>query len=72
MTTNSIENIINITPKEKEVLFLLIQGDTNIEIAQKQNCSVNCIKLHVAHLMQKFRAKNRTHLAFLANSFLKF
>lgn len=69
MITNSM---IKITQKEKEVLYLLIQGDTNIEIAQKQGCSVNCIKLHVTHLMQKFRAKNRTHLAFLANSFLKF
>ncbi|MCI1272994.1 MAG: helix-turn-helix transcriptional regulator [Clostridiaceae bacterium] len=54
------------TQSEKEVLYWLVQGLTNEEIAQKRGCTDNCIKLQVKAIMRKLNAKNRAHLAYIA------
>lgn len=48
-----------LTIREKEVLNLLAQGYTNLEIAQMLNISAHTAKAHVASILKKFNVKNR-------------
>lgn len=67
-------NYNKLTKSEKEVLYWLVQGLTNDEIAQKRMRTENCIKLQVKAIMRKLNAKNRAHLAYIAgiNHFVEF
>jgi DNA-binding CsgD family transcriptional regulator len=58
----------NLTPREKEVLKYLCLGYSNTEIAEKLIVSIHTSKAHVQHILDKFKAKNRTHLAYLIGS----
>jgi PAS domain S-box-containing protein len=48
---------------ENEILTLLVEGDSNREIAGKVHLSQNTIKSHVRQLLQKLDVGNRTELA---------
>ncbi|MCE1173818.1 MAG: response regulator transcription factor [Propionibacteriales bacterium] len=54
-------------PREREVLELLARGHTNAQIAAKLFVSPSTVKLHVAALMRKLDAENRTSLAARAH-----
>ena len=56
---------IHITTTEHEILKYLAQGLSNSEMAQLRHCSMHTIKIHITNLLDKFNAKNRTHLAFI-------
>lgn len=60
--------IIKLTDREKEIAKCIIKGDSNKEIAQKLNLSTHTIKFIVSTLIQKMKAENRTHIAFLIGS----
>jgi len=49
---------INLTPRELEVLKLLAQMFSNMEIAQKLSISQTTVKTHRQNIMQKFGARN--------------
>jgi GAF domain-containing protein/DNA-binding CsgD family transcriptional regulator len=53
----------DLTKLENEILILLVEGDSNREIAAKVHLSQNTIKSHVRQLLQKLDAGNRTELA---------
>jgi len=57
---------INLTPREKEVLSHLLQGQSNKEIARDLDLQVVTIKLHVRGICRKLHAKNRTQAALMA------
>lgn len=54
-------------PREREVLELLARGHTNAQIAAKLFVSASTVKIHVAALMRKLDAENRTSLAARAH-----
>ncbi len=54
----------NFTAREREILFIMIQGKSNQEIAQKLFISLKTVKNHVYNIYQKTGAKNRIELAF--------
>ena len=54
-----------LTQREKEVMELVVEGDSNLEIAEKLGVSASTVKNHVSVAMQKLYAKNRTHAAKL-------
>lgn len=56
----------DLTPREIEVVSHLVRGNSNKEIASLLNISDNTVKLHITHVMQKLRAKDRTHAASIA------
>ena len=58
--------IIPLTNRERDVLRLLIDGQTNRAIAEQLSVSIETVKSHVHHIMQKMNAKDRTHAAVLA------
>jgi DNA-binding CsgD family transcriptional regulator len=55
----------NISPREREVLALVIAGHSNKEIATALFVSPNTIKTHVTSLLNKLDADNRAHLAVI-------
>ncbi len=55
-----------LTPREKEVLKLVIQGYTNIEIGNELHISINTSKAHLTSIMFKLGVKERLHAAVKA------
>ena len=51
---------------EKEILAMVVQGDSNRDIADKVHLSTNTVKFHVRQLLQKLEVENRTELAHKA------
>lgn len=49
-----------LTPREHEVLQLLAQGKSNLQIAQHLGISRGTAKTHVQHIIHKLRASDRT------------
>jgi two-component system NarL family response regulator len=56
------------TPREAEVLRLLVEGLTNKEIADRLGVAQATVKSHVNSLLQKLGASSRTEAATLARS----
>jgi GAF domain-containing protein/DNA-binding CsgD family transcriptional regulator len=53
----------DLTRLEKAILALVVEGDSNREIAEKVHLSQNTVKFHVHQLLQKLDVDNRTELA---------
>lgn len=60
------EDEYNLTLKEKKVLSLLADGNSNQQIAKKLNISVNTAKVHVCNILQKLSVDDRTQAAIKA------
>jgi len=56
----------DLTPREKEVLPLLVKGLTNDEIAERLILSTATVRLHVSNVLMKLHASNRTTAAVIA------
>ena len=54
-----------LTPREHEIVDLLIAGLSNKEIAQRLNLVEGTVKVHLHEIYQKVGVKNRTALAAL-------
>jgi DNA-binding NarL/FixJ family response regulator len=54
---------VALTPREVEVLPLVVDGLSNQEIADRLHLGVTTVKTHVANLMAKTRSENRVQLA---------
>ncbi|GAW93254.1 response regulator [Calderihabitans maritimus] len=52
-----------LTPREKEVLQLVVKGASNKEIAEALCISENTVKNHLRKIMEKLRSKNRAEAA---------
>jgi len=57
----------SLAPREQEVLSAVSQGLTNREIAARLFISASTVKIHIAALMRKLEADNRTALAARAH-----
>jgi FixJ family two-component response regulator len=56
----------SLTPREREVLNLVVAGLLNKQIADELGISELTIKTHRAHLMQKTQAESLAHLVRMA------
>ncbi|SMG27288.1 response regulator [Dethiosulfovibrio salsuginis] len=56
----------DLTEREREVLFWLAQGLSNLEISEKMVLSEKTIKNHVSHILKKLDLRDRTQAAILA------
>ncbi len=52
-----------LTPKEKEVLFFIAEGDANKVIARKMNISEGTVKVHVKRVLRKLSFRSRVEAA---------
>jgi signal transduction histidine kinase len=55
-----------LTEREREVLRLLIEGLTNRAISARLSVSLETVKSHVHHIMQKMHVRDRTQAAVVA------
>ena len=55
---NSANSINNLTPREKAVLALIVQGTTSRAAAGMLGISPRTIEFHRANIMQKLSARN--------------
>ncbi|MDQ4088959.1 MAG: helix-turn-helix transcriptional regulator, partial [Actinomycetota bacterium] len=62
---------LGITRRESEILFLVADGRSNREIADRLVLSVRTVEKHVENLMMKTSTANRTQLAALASRVAK-
>jgi DNA-binding NarL/FixJ family response regulator len=50
---------LGLTPRETEILTLLVTGATNAEIAQELTVSVETVKSHVGEVLRKLNVRDR-------------
>ena len=55
-----------LTEREREVLRLMVDGLTNRAISERLSVSLETVKSHVHHIMQKMHVKDRTQAAVIA------
>jgi len=62
----------DLTPREIEVLYLLAEGASNLDISQKLFISISTVKTHISAVLRKLQCTNRTTAAKIArdNGFL--
>jgi DNA-binding NarL/FixJ family response regulator len=58
--------LVELSPREREVLALLAEGMRNREIAERLVVSETTIKTHVRHILEKLRLRNRSEAAAFA------
>jgi two-component system NarL family response regulator len=58
--------LVELSPREREVLALLADGMRNREIAQQLVVSEATVKTHVRHILEKLRMRNRSEAAVFA------
>lgn len=61
-----MNNILNFTDRETEILCLLAQGLTNKQIGERLYISAHTVKAHVASLLLKSNLTSRVELAVFA------
>ena len=59
----------NLTPREKEVLDLLVQGFSNTEIAERLIVSPSTAKAHVCNILNKLSVTDRVQAAVKATKY---
>ncbi len=57
---------VELTPREFEVLRLVANGMSNRAICDELHISEGTVKVHVARLLEKLSASNRTEAAAIA------
>lgn len=52
-----------LTPRELQVLRLIVEGKSNKEIGWALKITIDTVKLHVTHILQKLEVTGRTQAA---------
>lgn len=60
------QNMEKLTPREREVLELVLESNPNKIIASELNISIKTVELHRANMMNKMQTRSLTELARLA------
>ncbi|GAK49099.1 hypothetical protein U14_00317 [Candidatus Moduliflexus flocculans] len=71
-STNSIDEFctkFQLSSREKEVLLLLLQGQTNSQIAERLFISINTAKTHISNIYQKIGVNRRYELLAQCKNF---
>ena len=63
---NESDLLKELTPREKEILYWLAKGYSNLEIANQTVLSEKTVKNHVSHALKKLELRDRTQAAILA------
>jgi DNA-binding NarL/FixJ family response regulator len=56
------DGIEPLTPREKEILILLAEGNTNREVAERLHLSIKTVGTHRQHIMNKLKLENLADL----------
>jgi DNA-binding NarL/FixJ family response regulator len=66
---NLPRELVDLTPRELEVLKLIATGANNREIARELYISEGTVKNHVTNLLNRLNLRDRTQAAILANTY---
>lgn len=66
VTINQADNFNSLTKREKDVLLLVTQGESNKSIADKLVLSEVTVKSHLNSIFKKFNVTNRTQAVLVA------
>ncbi|MGP6172930.1 response regulator [Corynebacterium sp. A21] len=58
--------LLDLTPREREILQLMAQGYNNDEIAEAEFVSMATVKTHVRHILMKTGSRDRVHAVLFA------
>jgi FixJ family two-component response regulator len=58
----------SLTPREREIMNLVVAGSVNKQIAARAGLSEVTVKVHRGHVMQKMRARSLVDLVRMADS----
>jgi DNA-binding NarL/FixJ family response regulator len=58
----------DLTPREIEVLYLLAEGASNLDISQKLFISISTVKTHTSAVLRKLQCANRTAAVKIARN----
>ena len=67
----SEEPVRALTEREKQILIMLAKGLSNKEIAKQMGLSLQTVKTHVSHILQKLKVRSRAEAARYAFILLK-
>ena len=59
--------IHQLSPREKEILTLIVKGESNKHIARALDIAETTVKIHVQHILRKLGCSNRVHAAVYAS-----
>ena len=65
-TRAAADPLLELSPREREVLALLADGLRNREIAERLVVSETTVKTHVRHILEKLHLRNRAEAAVFA------
>lgn len=57
-----------ITPREIDILRLIVKGYSNQQIAVELDCARETVKTHIRHILSKLNAAGRTHAVIIAKT----
>tara|TARA_Y100001978_G_scaffold198306_1_gene210533 strand:+ start:209 stop:916 length:708 start_codon:yes stop_codon:yes gene_type:complete len=63
-STKAVDN--DLSEREQEVLALIVEGLSNQKIADKLHISIDTVKTHIRHIMEKLSVSDRTQAAVKA------
>jgi DNA-binding NarL/FixJ family response regulator len=63
----ALRQLAGLSPREREVVEAIAEGQTNAEVAASLLMSVPTVKAHVTHILTKAGLANRTQIALLAH-----
>ena len=66
----SSSNLPHLTPRERQILCILVQGRSNKEIGNTLDLSEKTIKHHLTNILQKLRVRNRVEAALIMSNHL--
>lgn len=64
------QELVDLTPREREVLCLIAGGANNREIAESLHIAESTVKNYVTNILSRLHLRDRTQAALFANSFL--
>ncbi len=67
---NAELRVVPLTPRQQDVLSLIVQGKTNKEIARSLGIGEGTVKIHVAALFGKLGVRHRAAVAVAGSQFL--
>jgi ATP/maltotriose-dependent transcriptional regulator MalT len=62
----TVMQLLGLTKREAEILFLIYQDRSNPEIAKALNCSLATVKKHIEHIYSKLNVQSRTSAVLMA------
>lgn len=66
MTSGDDNFVAPLTPRELQVLKLLVAGNENRQIAEQLGLATDTVKTHMKHILWKLNASGRTEAAVKA------